>query len=113
MFEFVFRLYNFVSLANEDNRTLRDPFRIVGELQNEVTKMQLPKLTSLKRKTGDSDNADNGSSKKRRNRGRSGYADNDILSDVAILEALKDAGYTIPPEVEGFKSLLPLRVSFP
>jgi hypothetical protein len=55
--------------------------------------MKLPALTSLKR--------------------RSGHAGNDILSDVAILEALKDAGYTIPPEVEGFKSLLPVRVSFP
>jgi hypothetical protein len=96
MFDFVFRLYNIVSLANEDNRTLRDPVRIVGELQMEVSNMELPALTSLKR-----------------NGGRSGHADNDILSDVAILEALKGASYTIPPEVEGFKSLLPVPVSFP
>jgi hypothetical protein len=38
-------------------------------------------------------------------------AENDILSDVAIQKALL-AGYTIPDEVEGFESLLPVRVSF-
>jgi len=34
--------------------------------------------------------------------------ESDILSDVAIMEALKCTGYTIPPEVENFESLLPL-----
>jgi hypothetical protein len=43
---------------------------------------------------------------------KEGPVENDILSDEAILEALERAGYTIPPEVEGFKSLLPVRVSF-
>lgn len=36
MFDFVFRLYNFVSLANEDNHTLRGPVSIIGELHAEV-----------------------------------------------------------------------------
>jgi hypothetical protein len=110
-FDFVFRLYNFVSLADEDNRTLRDPLHILGKLHADVSHMDLLGLTStLKRKTTDNDTADTGSSKRPRNGGRRGNLDSDILSDV---EALKHAGYTIPPEVEGFKSLLPVRVSFP
>jgi hypothetical protein len=36
MFDFVFRLYNFVSLANEDNKTLRDPFDNVDQATFEV-----------------------------------------------------------------------------
>jgi hypothetical protein len=113
MLDFVFRLYNFVSLANEDNHTLRDPAPTVGKLHQDISKMNLPALTTRIHKMKDDDNADNGSSKKPRNEGRGGHTDNDILSNVAILEALKGAGYTIPPEVEGFESLLPVRVSFP
>jgi hypothetical protein len=102
-FDFIFQLYNFISLANEDNRTLRDPVRIVAQLQKDVSRMHLPALTT------DNDNADAGSSRKRRNGGRGGDVESDILSDV---EALKHAGYIIPLEVEGLKSLLPVRVSF-
>ena len=99
-FDFVFRLYNFVSLANEDNKTLQDPMINVSKLQVEVRHMGLPSLTGLKRKTPD-DGQEGGS------------VESDILSDVAILDALKRAKYSIRKEVEGFKSLLPVRVSFP
>ena len=109
-FDFVFRLYNFVSLANEDNNTLRDPFGNVAKLSVEISRLELPSLTSRKRKTRVDDDAGNGSSKKSNIEG--GPAESDIVSDVAILEALK-RGYTIPEEVEGFKFLLPVRVSFP
>ena len=91
-FESVFRLYNFVSLANEDN-TLRQPLLNVGKLRSDVKQMKLPLLT-----TG---------------HGADEPVESDILSDVAILEALERTGYTIPPEVEGFGSLLPVHVSLP
>jgi len=104
MFDFVFRLYNLVSLAAEDNHTLRDPFIIVGKIQSDVAGLGLQSLTARERKTrGDDDAGTNGD----------GTVESDILSDVAILEALKRAGYTIPDEVEGFELLLPVRVSFP
>jgi hypothetical protein len=109
-FDFVFWLYNFISLANEDNSTLRDPVRIVSKLRSEVTQLRLPSLTARKRKRGDDDTG-NGPSMQRRKGDEP--LDSDILSDVAILEAVKRAGYTIPPEVAGFKSLLPVRVFFP
>ena len=77
--------------------------------------MDLPALTArFKRETrvDDDDGGGNGSSKKPRG-GSGGPAGSDILSDVAIQKALKRAGYTIPDEVEGLESLLPVRVSFP
>jgi hypothetical protein len=110
-FAFVFRLYNFVEVANEDDRTLRDPWQNVGKLHSEVVGMKFRALMTRKRKTRGDDDAGNKSSKKPRN--ESGPVESDILSDVAIMEALKCAGYTIPPEVENFKSLLPVSVSFP
>ena len=98
VFDFVFRLYNFVEVASEDDRTLRNPWVNVGKLHSEVEGMNLRALTTPRLKTeGDDD----------------GPMESDILSDVAIMEALQCAGYTIPPEVEGFKSLLPVSVSFP
>ncbi|PVF91302.1 kinase-like protein [Serendipita vermifera] len=107
MFKFVFQLYNFVELAKEANNTLSDPSNNIDMLKMDVHQMGLPGLTSItpKRKEPD-DNADNRPSKKPRNQG--GSVDNDILSDAPILEALDRAGYTIPDEVEGFESLLPL-----
>lgn len=140
-FKFVFRLYNFVSLAQEDSHTLHDPFHILAALDKKISNLGYKALTSRKRKTrdddkdgdgagngppkkrdgagnwsfargqndGDDDGAGNGSSTRQQNDG--GLADSDILSDVAIQKALL-AGYTIPDEVEGFESLLPVRVSF-
>jgi hypothetical protein len=111
-FEFVFWLYNFVEVADEDNRTLRDPLQRVIKLHSEVGGMSIPTLTGLlKRKAPDNDDAGNEKPKKR----LKGQAprNNDILSDVAIMEALKCAGYTIPPEDEEFTPLLPASVSFP
>jgi len=70
-------------------------------------------LTDRKRKTRDDeedgDGASNGPPKKRQNVDE--LAEDDILSNVAIQKALL-AGYTIPEEVEGFESLLPVRVPF-
>ena len=53
----------------------------------------------------------NGRLKKQRNQG--GDVDSDTPFDVAILEALNRAGYTISDVVEEFKPLLVVRVSFP
>lgn len=39
--------------------------------------------------------------------------DSDILSNVAMLEALTCAGYTITPDAENFKSRLPVHAHFP
>ena len=60
-----------------------------------------PSVDGLKRKTEGDDDADNGP------------MESDILFDVAIMEALECAGYTIPPGVEGFKSPFPVSASFP
>jgi hypothetical protein len=112
-FNFVFQLFNFVSMANEDSHTLCNAPDNVAKLHADITQMSLPTLTALanqKRKRND-DDAGNGSSKKKRSEG--GPVESDILSDVAILEALERAGYTISGEVEGFESLLPVRTSFP
>ena len=56
-------------------------------------------------------NAGNGSPKRPRN--EDGDLESDTHSDVAISESLKRAGYTVPDEVEGFESFLPVRASFP
>ena len=106
-FKFVFRLYNLVLLAGEDNKTLGEVKRSVDELCLDVKRMGLPTLTIRKRKTEKA----NDSTKKSKN--ADGSIESDLLSDVAILEALEGAGYTIPPEVEGFVSLLPVRASLP
>ena len=113
-FEFVFRLYNFVSRAQDDNGALKNPFNSVTNLDVAILGMGYSSLTSRKRKERDDDENDdgagNGPPKKRQT--DDGLAENDILSDVAIQKALR-AGYTIPEEVEGFGSILPVRVSFP
>jgi hypothetical protein len=110
-FDFVFRLYNFVEVANENDRTLRDPWQNLGMLHSEVKDMKLRVWTTRKRKTEGDDAAGNRPPKKPRT--GNGAVESDILSDVAIMEALKCTGYTIPPEVENFESLLPVSVSFP
>ena len=110
-FDVVFRHYNFVALASEDNKNLRDPFPIVVKLRADVDRMRLPTLTGRKRKTEEKDNAGNGPPKKSKMEG--GHFESDVFSDVAILEAMNRAGYTIPDRVEGFELLLPVRASFP
>ena len=111
LFAFVFRLYNFVEVAMEDDRALDNPFTRVGELRSEVRGMGYPALTTLKRKSSEDDDA--GTRRSKRPRTGKGAMESDILSDAAIMEALECAGYTIPPEVENFKSLLPVSTSFP
>ena len=103
--------FNFVSLAVEGNSTLRNPIGNGGMLHSEVARMKLPSLTTQKRETRVDGDAGNGPSKKPRNEG--GDVESGILSDVAILEALKRARYTIPDKVDGFELLLPVRVSVP
>ena len=111
LFAFVFRLYNFVQVAVEEDRGLLDMWTTVGELHLEVNRMGYPALTTRKRKTAE----DDGASTRRSKRPRTGKRamESDILSDRAIMEALECAGYTIPPEVENFRSLLPVSISFP
>ena len=48
-FQFAFRVYNFVSLANEDNATLNHPLASVMQLRSDVVDMKLPALTALSR----------------------------------------------------------------
>jgi len=110
-FEFVFQLYNVVSLANEDSETLHDSSVVVAKLHSDVHAMGLPALTAgtAQKRKHDDDGAGNGQSKKPRNEG--GAVENEILSDGAILVALKRASYTIPDDVDDV--LLPVRVSFP
>ena len=140
-FKFVFRLYNFVSPAREDNRTLQNPFDNITKLDKEILLKELQSLNGKRKmRDDDDDGAGHGSPKKRQNDGGGAgggssamqqndgggadngsstmqqtddeLAENDILSDVAVQKALR-AGYTIPDEVEGFGSILPVRVSFP
>ena len=111
-FKFVFRLYNLVSLADEDNKTLGEVKRSVGDLCVDVKGMGLRALTSRKPKTEKgNDPAKNDPAKKPKN--ADGPVESDLLSDPKILKALGRAGYTIPPKVEGFNSMLPVRASFP
>jgi hypothetical protein len=110
-FDFVFQLYNFVSLAHASNNNLDDSLRRVVKLRSDVVQMGIPSLTSQKRKARGEDDAGDGPSKKPRNEG--GHVESDVLSDVALLEALDRAGYTIPNDVEDSDVLLPVCVSFP
>ena len=91
-FDFLFQLYNVVSMANEDNDTLGKSDDEINKLLSGFTQMKLPVLRTGNRKTA---------------------GESDIFSDVAILEALECSGYTIPPEDEEFTPLLPVRISFP
>ena len=45
-FNFLFRLYNFVSQADQDNHTLRNPFDQVVKLNLKILGMGLDALTS-------------------------------------------------------------------
>ena len=118
----MFQLYNFVSLATEDNDNLRDPWHSVAKLHSDVKQMNLPSFPALNQKyntrdgddrdilsdvPGDNNEVDTLSGVTRRD------PDDDILSDETILEAMERAGYTIPSLPEGFSSLIPVRVSFP
>jgi hypothetical protein len=110
-FDFVFRLYNFVFLAIEDN-TLDNPPLNVAKLESDIKELSLPSLTGKRKARGDDDDdPHNGSCKKPKNQG--GPVESDIISDEAILVALKCAGYTIPDKDEDLELLLPVRVSFP
>ena len=112
-FQFVFRLYNLVELAYEDNATLNHPLASVMQLRSDVVNMKLPTLMAFtrKRKTRDGDDGGNESSKKSRNAGDP--AGGDILSNVAVMGAMERAGYTVPSEDEELVPLVPVRVSFP
>jgi hypothetical protein len=115
MFDFVFQLYNFIELAEKASHTLCNPDARVDKVKNDITGMNLRSYTSaLGKRSRDADDADNAPASKRKNtKSGRGPVENDILSDVVMLEALKCAGYTIPREMENFERLLPVRVSFP
>ena len=106
-FNFVFC---FVSLAIEDDYPRFNPTKLSSDIKD----MGLPALTTGRRKNGDDDDdddngaGDNRSRKKRKVKG--GSQESDIVCVEAILAALKRAGYHIPNQVEGFDSLLPVRV---
>jgi hypothetical protein len=99
-FEFVFWLYNFVSVAKEENTTLSKPYENLVKLGSDVKAWYASSLSAAH-----NDDAANGKSKKPRNNGP--RAQNLALSDMAIQEALDCAGYTIPKEPWG---LFPVRV---
>ena len=101
-FNFVFWLYNFVSLAIEDSHPSFNP--------SAIQEMNLPLLT---RGDDDDDDDDDDNDDDDNDVGNGSPFKSDIVSDVAILAALKRAGYTIPKQPKGFESLLPVRVSFP
>ena len=120
-FKFVFQLYNFVSLAKEDNRALHNSNDRIAKLCLDVKGLKLPALTTLrKRKAGDCDDIGNRPPKRSRITSESTESDvlseleeNEILSDEALMKELERAGGSIPPEVDGFRTLLPVRVFFP
>ena len=107
MFAFVFQLYNLVSLVKGDNDTLDDLNSKLIKLRSDIKHEDLPGLSTAinpKRKTRDNDDGSNGSPEP---------GENDILSDAAILGALKRAGYTPPiKEEENMTPILRVRVSF-
>ena len=109
----MFRLYNFALLAKDDNDTLDNPNNKLSMLSTYVKGLNLPGLSSLnlKRKTRDNDDGGNGPFKRPTNAG--GPIESAILSDLAILGALKRARYTFPAEDENFIPILRVRVSFP
>ena len=127
-FNFVFQLYNFVSsLANEDSHTLHNSYRQVDKLCSDVTRMNLPALTAhIRKRKRDDDDAGRESSKKPKTANAPVESDvlsesdgsddfsepdeNEILSDVALMEELKRAGCTIRRDIKGFRTLLPVRV---
>jgi len=112
-FDFLFQLHNLASLAN-GNDALQQPFDKLAKLESDIKALKFPTLTSVssrKRKARSDDGTSNGPPRKRGM--ESGHVESDTLFDAVILEELERAGYTIPPEVENFESLLPVRVSFP
>ena len=111
MFDFIFRLYNLVSLANDNSHNLNDPADKVTKVHLAVKDMGLGTLTGIKRKPKSP--GDGNAARKKQKTGEEEPGDNDILSDSAMLEALTCAGYTITRDAENFKSLLPVRAHFP
>ena len=100
----MFRLYNFVSLADQANCNLGEPSVQTLKLKEAVTQMSLRSLTTVIQecKRDESDASDI----------LSEADENEIISDVALMEELKHAGCTIEPEVDGFRTLLPVCVFF-
>lgn len=112
MFKFIFQLYNFVSHAKESCHDLADPAETVTQVHLDVKEMDLSTLTGVKRKANDPGDGGN-AARKQRKKGGQGPQDSEKPFDVTILEALRCAGYTIPPIAEGFHVLLPVRAYFP
>jgi len=112
-FDFVFRLYNFVALASENNSTLHDLNVNLAKLNLDVEGMGLSALTSRVSKCGTRGNGGVGNEPPKKQKNQGGDVESDTPFDVAILEALNRAGYAIPDVVEEFKPLLAVRVSFP
>jgi hypothetical protein len=102
----VLQLFNFVQVAIEDNGTLCDPQQKVG-----VLKLQAMNLKALTKRKAEGDAEDERPAKKPKTGDEA--ADSGILFDAVIMGKLECARYTIPPEDEIFKSLLPVSVSFP
>ncbi len=118
----MFQLYNFVSLAKEAKLALHNSNEQIAKLCLDVKRLGLPALTTVirKRKERGRDDAGNRPPKKPRIAGESTESDvlselqeNEILSDEALMKELERAGGSIPPEVDGFTTLLPVRVFFP
>ena len=122
-FDFVFQLYNFVFLANTGNCTLCESHKQTTKLHVDVVQMSLLSLTAVIKKCKRNDSgagAGSGLPKKLKTANAPSESDvlskpdeNEIVSNVALMEELKRARCTIQPEVNGFRTLLPVCVFFP
>ena len=91
VFEFIFRLYNFISDAEAENRRLDRPQTRLSKAKESVAQEKLPSLSSAKR--GPEEDQQNSTKRSRRNPGTSAGGGGSF-DDPTVLREVTNAGYT-------------------
>ncbi len=108
-FEFLFRLYNFVSVAQTDNEGFDEPEQRLEQAKQSVARKKYPTITSKKkkRKLGDRE-ADDSDHNNIDHSSPSASGAQDSFGDPLLQREFRRAGYTLITLPKGFKYISPV-----
>ena len=112
-FEFIFQMYNYFSMAVNDNRHLRQPRLRLAEVKGSVTRRNYPTFSNTKR--GREDTQKKSKKKSKRNPDTSAQGgEEDSFDKPSVQKEVTSAGYTITqPISEEITLLIPVSRNSP
>ncbi len=107
-FEFLFRLYNFVSAAQTDNDGFNAPQQRLELAKQSVARKNYPTISSKKRKLGDREADDDSDHNDSDDSSSTSGGGQDSFGDPLVQKELTSAGYTLIKLPKGFEYMTPV-----